>query len=145
MSAGFGWSVGDVILLTKTTQRVIRALKSNEGSSSQYQRAVKSLELLQATLNEIRIVLSTSEQDFRNAVQAQAQLDASTSSIADFHDRILEKYNNALGLQATDKALPKLWKKLTWAFDAAKDLNEFRTHLSLQLQVVELEMAKQQL
>lgn len=144
MSAGFGWSVGDVILLTKLTHRVIHALKRQGGSSTQYQGALRSLDSLQATLIEIRSVLSTSELDFRNAVRAQAQLDDSSSSIADFHDRILRKYDTALGIQASDKALPKIWRKLTWAFDAAKDLAEFRTQLSMQLQMVQLEMAKQQ-
>lgn len=144
MSAGFGWSVGDIILLTKLTHRVIHALKRQGGSSTQYQGALRSLDSLQATLNEIRSVLSTSELDFRNAVRAQAQLDDSSSSIADFHDRILRKYDTALGMQASDKALPKIWRKLTWAFDAAKDLTDFQTQLSMQLQMVELEMAKQQ-
>lgn len=143
MSAGFGWSVGDIILLTKFTHRVICALKSG-GASSQYEQAVKSLESLQATLNGIKSILSTSETDFRDAVRAQAQLDDSTSSIADFHDRILRKYENTLGAQATDKAVPKMWRKLTWAFNAAKDLAEFQTHLLLQLQIVGLEMANQQ-
>lgn len=144
MSAGFGWLVGDVILLTKTAHRVIRALKSHGGASSPYQEAVRSLESLQATLNDIRGVLSTLEPDFRNAVRAQAQLDDPTSSIAEFHNQILRKYEKTLGHQPTGKAFPKIWKKLTWAFDAAKDLTEFRTHLLIQLQVVGLEMAKQQ-
>lgn len=144
MSAGFGWSLGDVILLTKTTHRVIRALKGNGGAASQFQQAVKSLESFQATLNEIKSVLSTSEPDFRNVVRENARLDDSTSSIADFHDRILRKYERTLGLQATGRALPKTWGKLTWAFDAAKDLAEFQTHLSMQLQVVQLGMANQQ-
>lgn len=143
MSAGFGWSVGDVILLTKLTHKVICALKSG-GASSQYEQAVKSLESLQATLNGIKSILSASEIDFRDAVRAQAQLDDSTSSIADFHDRILRKYENTLGAQATGKAVPKMWRKLTWAFNAAKDLAEFQTPLLLQLQIVGLEMASQQ-
>ena len=144
MSAGFGWSLGDVVLLTKTTRRVIWALKRNGGASSQFQQAAKSLESLQATLNEIKSVLSTSEPDFRSVVRSHAQLDDSTSSIADFYDRILRKYERTLGVQASGRALPKIWGKLTWAFDAAKDLAEFQAHLSMQLQVVQLEMANQQ-
>lgn len=105
---------------------------------------MKSLESLQATLNGIKSILSASEIDFRDAVRAQAQLDDSTSSIADFHDRILRKYENTLGAQATGKAVPKMWRKLTWAFNAAKDLAEFQTPLLLQLQIVGLEMASQQ-
>ena len=141
MSGGFGWSLSDVVLLTTTTGRVIHALKKNDGASSEYQRAKRSLESLQTTLGEIKNILSTSEPSFRSAIETE--LDDSTSSIAAFNARILQKYEEALGSASIQRARHGLWRKLKWEFDAAEEFAEFQVELSRQLEKVKLLMAMQ--
>ncbi len=95
MSGGFGWSLGDVVLLAKTTHRVLYALNQDTGDSSEYQKAKGSLESLQTTLGEIQDTLSNPEPDFRGAIKNE--LDDLASSIAAFNTRILQRYEKTLG------------------------------------------------
>ena len=46
MLAGFGWSLSDVVLLLRITEKVVHALKK-DGASSEYQKARRSLLSLQ--------------------------------------------------------------------------------------------------
>ena len=139
MSGGFGWSLNDVVLLATTTARVVHALKTTDGASSEYQRAKRSLESLQATLKEIGSILSTSESAFRSAISAE--LDDSTSSIAAFNTRILQRYEKALGGGSSRGIRHGVWRKLKWEFDAAEEFAEFQVELSRQLEKVKLLMA----
>ena len=138
MSAGFGWSVGDVVLLAKTIRIVIHALDNDHGAVSEYQRAIKSLHILQTTLEEIYAIVSNAQPVFRNAVRGQ--LDQSTSSIAEFNTKLKKKYGHALGSNNPKSKFRWTRKKLGWAFVAAKELEEFRLQLIDQLNTVKLLM-----
>ncbi len=141
MSGGFGWSLTDVVLLASTTRRVIHALNRVDGASSEYEKAKRSLESLQATLGEIRNIILTSEPSFRSAIRAE--LDDSTSSIAIFNERILQKYEKALGSTALQGTRHGFWRKLKWEFDAAEEFAEFQVELPRQLEKVKMLLAVQ--
>lgn len=141
MSGGFGWSLGDVVLLAKTTHRVVHALSQNDGASSEYRKAKRSLESLQATLAEIKSILLNSEPGFRGAIKNE--LDDTTSSIAAFNDRILEKYGNTLGSASSQGACLGVWRKLKWEFVAAEEFAGFQIELSRQFEKVKLLMVMQ--
>ena len=141
MSGGFGWSLSDVVLLAKTTHRVIHALNRDDGASSEYQKAKASLESMQATLGEIKNILSTSEPRFRNIIKSE--LDDSTSSIATFNTRIIQKYEKAIGSASRQGTRHGVSRKLKWEFDAAEEFAEFQLELSRQLDKVKLLMSMQ--
>lgn len=141
MSVGFGWSISDVALLAKTTRKVVHALNAEDGSSSDFQKATKSLESLQMTLDEIHHLLSTSESSFRNVIQTE--LDGSTSSIASFNARILQNFEKKLGVTGSKQPYRGVGRKLKWAFDAADELATFWIELSRQLETVKLLMTMQ--
>ena len=138
MSAGFGWSVGDVVLLTKTIRKVSRALKDEDGSSSEFQKTIKSLESFYLILSEINAILKNAEPAFRNA--ARAQLDVSTSSIADFNKKLLGKYGKSLGCDASKTSPLGMVRKVSWSFLAAQDVQHFQVELSRQVDRVKLLM-----
>ena len=134
MSVGFGWSVGDIILLARTIRKVVDALDQDSGATSKYQKATKSLQNLQLTLQEVHAILSNAEPIFRNAIRGQ--LDQSTSSISDFNKKLHKKYDYALGCDSPKEKYRGAWRKLGWAFGAAKELTEFRLQLTDQLNAV---------
>ncbi|MCJ1243109.1 hypothetical protein MMC30_000306 [Trapelia coarctata] len=137
MSAGFGWSLGDVVLLAKFSRKIHKALKTHGGSKEQYHKAIITLKNLQETLNEVRCILNNPQPGFRTAVQLQ--LHESTSSIADFNARMDSKYAKAL---AGDSCGPitAIWKKADWAFNAVEELDEFWIQLSRRLETAKLLM-----
>lgn len=141
MSAGFGWSIGDVILLAKTTQKIVTALKCEGGASSAYQKTFRSLESLQLALTEIHTILVTTDPRFHNAIRAQ--VDISSSSIATFNSTLYKKYGAALSTSAPKRALSGSWKKAKWALLAAEDIAAFQAELLGQLEVVKMLMAMQ--
>ena len=132
MSTGFGWSIGDVVLLAKTIHRIHSALNHATGASFEYRNDLASLTSLQTTLQEVHSILSTAEPIFRNAIQGQ--LNTSSSSIADYRKKLLDKYGKAL---CTDT--PKnhgIWKKISWTLSDRNALHDFRVQLSEQLDTV---------
>ena len=109
MSAGFGWSLSDVALLTKVTIKVTKALDHNNGAKMEYRRALVSLCNLEAVLNEIRTILVRVDPVFRNALYGQ--LDVSTSSIALFHANLVKKYGAALSEDGSNDSFQSFSKK----------------------------------
>ena len=138
MSAGFGWSVSDVVLLTMATLKVIKALDQDRGAVSEYQRATRSLRNLEATLNEVWSILDKVKPVFRNALAGQ--LDVSTSSIGQFHERLVCKYGEALSGNASNSFYKGFSRKLSWTFSAAEELSHFRLQLLDQLNTVKFLM-----
>ena len=138
MSAGFGWSIGDVVLLTKTIWRIAEALRDDNGSSHDFQEVTKSLEAVQIILQEIHFILTKSEPAFRNAIRAQ--LDLSTSSIKQFNEKLKKEYGSSLGYNAPRQKYHGVIKKTKWAFSAAEEVQRFHTELSRQLERVKLLM-----
>ena len=134
MSAtGFGFSISDVILLAKVTNKVAHALKEN-GATSEYQKATKDLEALQTVLETLKGFFSEPDlsPSLRNAVQAQ--LSVASTSIALFNKKLQSKYGDSL-CSISASALPrKMMKKVDWTFRAAVDLAKFHVELSQQLE-----------
>lgn len=141
MSAGFGWSLGDVILLAKTTHKITAALRQNGGASSEFQKTFRSFESLRLTLTEINTILVNTDSRFRNAIRAQ--VDDSSSSIAAFNDTLQKKYGRALSSTAPKGPLSGAWRKARWALLAAEDIAAFQAELSGQLEIVKMLMAMQ--
>ena len=137
MSAGFGWSISDVVLLIRFTKKVVHALKKN-GASAEYQRATSSLLSFQLVLEEVRRLVTDEEPAFRNAIRGQ--LDESTCSIKDFINILEKKYGRELNGKRTLSNFGGIYKKLGWSFETAKQLLEFRRHLSEQLETVSVLM-----
>ena len=138
MSAGFGWSLSDVVLLTKVTRNVIKALSNERGARAQYHKVIRSLIALETTLREVHAILQVADPVFRNAVHGQ--LDLSTSSIRDFYDSLVSKYAGILCEDIHGHSFSRFRKKIHWAFSAAEEVCQFRTHLSEQLENVKLLM-----
>lgn len=136
MSApGFGFSVNDVVLLAQVTHKVVHALKK-EGATSEYQKATRDLESLQAVLETLIEFFndSTISPGLRNAVQSQFAVAA--RSIALFNKKLQKKYGNSLDLLSTPSPHRKVMKSVNWTFSAAEDLAKFRVELGQQLETV---------
>ena len=138
MSAGFGWSLGEVVLLIKTTRKVYKALNGTAGPQTEYQKESRLLTDLEATLIEVRSILQNVEPVFRNVVCGQ--LDSSTSSISQFQSRLSAKYGDALAREDSGSLTRGTLGKIKWAFTAAEELSQFRSQLSEQLDIVKLLM-----
>ena len=136
MSAGFGWSLSDVVLLTQYVGAIHRALNEEGGSASQYQEATSNLSSLQLVLDQIQFGLNKTDPSFRNALQAQ--LDVPTSSIASFNTKLQKKYGDRLSEYALTGRCHNTWPKVKWAFSAAKELGDFWIVLARQLESVKL-------
>ena len=136
MSAGFCWSLADVLTLARFATKIHQALKEEGGSSSEYQQATSTSLSLPFTLEQIKQGLNSTDPSFRNALRGQ--LDGPTSSIAEFNARLQERYGNTLGTAAISGRHNGTWRKIKWAFSATKDLIEFLIGLSWQLEIVKL-------
>ncbi|KAI9873162.1 MAG: hypothetical protein M1830_000759 [Pleopsidium flavum] len=128
MSAGFGWSLSDVVLLAKTTHKITAALREDGGASSEFQKTSRSLESLRLTFTEIHTLLVNSDSRFRNAIRAQ--VDDSSSSIAAFNNTLQKKYGRALSSTAPKGAFSGAWQKARWALLAVEDIAAFQAELS---------------
>ena len=136
MSAGFGWSLSDTVLLAKWIRITHNALKTDGGSSSKYQKATTTLKDLQITLEEIQHLLTVAEPSFKNAVIGQ--LANLTSSIAEFNEKLRDKYGDALCNTTSRKKWYGTWRKIEWAISAAEELSTFWVELLRQLAIVKL-------
>ena len=97
-----------------------------------------SLVGLETTLQEVHAILKTAEPIFRNALHGQLYL--STSSIRDFYDDLTSKYGDALNGEGHGSGSTRLRSKIHWAFSAAEEVSQFRSHLSAQLDNVKFLM-----
>ena len=136
MSAGFGWSLSDVALLTRYVGTIHKALKEEGGSAPQYREATSTLSSLRLVLDQIQSGLNATNPGFRNALQAQ--LDVATSSIASFNTKLQEEYGDKLSNNTPTGRCHGTWPKVKWAFSAAKELGDFWIILSRQLEIVKL-------
>ena len=136
MSAGFGWSLSDVALLTRYVSTIHKALKEEGGSAPQYREATSTLSSLRLVLDQIHSGLNAADPGFRNALQAQ--LDVATSSIACFNTKLQEEYGDRLSNNTPMGRCHGTWPKVKWAFSAAKELGDFWIVLSRQLEIVKL-------
>lgn len=143
MSAGFGWSVGDVILLAKTTRTIHQALKDEGGAADDFQEAMESLASLQLILEHIQQVLEKADPAFRNALAAQLQ--KSIGSISDMTTKLQSKYGNELDSTSSlsRNRYRAIHRKTRWALSAAKDVSQFQNHLYHQVQHFQLLMLAQ--
>ena len=138
MSAGFGWSPSDVVLLIRITRKVVKALDDESGAKSQYRKVVRPLVDLETILHEIHAILKTADPVFCNALRGQ--LDLSTSSIRDFCNRLEKKYGNILDEEAHSSITSQFRAKIHWAVSAAEEISQFHTDLSRQLDNVKFIM-----
>ena len=110
MSAGYGWSLSDTVLLAKYAGRIYRALEEEGGSSSDYEQATNTLSSLQFTLQQIQHGLKSTDPTFRSAIKGQ--LAGPTSSIAQFITKLQQRYGEHLGLSAPTGKHNGAWGKL---------------------------------
>lgn len=137
--SSFGFGPGDIVLFLKYSGKVISALRE-DGSKKEYQEAIHWCEGLQSVLRQI--------QNFdRNQVPAeytenlQRDCMAAESFVRGYVDRI-KKYDKTMGKQASKRAhLDGPLRKVQWALTEAKDLDNFRKSLDMQLKAVQLRIA----
>ncbi|KAI9692373.1 MAG: hypothetical protein M1822_006604 [Bathelium mastoideum] len=143
MSAGSGWSLGDIVLLAKTAKKVHRALQDEGGAADEFQKAMQSLSSLQLILEHIQHFLDKTDPVFRNALAAQLQ--RSIGSVSDVTAKLHTKYGKKLESTSsapTDK-FRVICHKTRWALSAAKDLFQFQNHLYREVQHFQLLMLTQ--
>ena len=130
---GFGFSTTDLILLAQVTSKVVHALK-DQGARSEYQKATRDLESLQAVLETLREFFGdpSISASLRNAVQTQFLVAA--KSIATFNRKLQTKYGDSLGVLSTSAPHRKAIKSIDWASRVAEDLSKFGIELSQQLE-----------
>jgi hypothetical protein len=136
MSAGFGWSLSDVLLLAQYAGRIHQALKDEGGSASEYQQATKTLLSLQCTLEQIQHGLENEDPSFHKAIQGQ--LEGPTNTIAGFNAKLRDKYGDRLGVSTSPSRSHGTWQKARWAFSAVEEVRQFWMGLSKQLEIVKL-------
>jgi hypothetical protein len=123
MSAGFGWSISDVVLLAKTARTVHNALKKEGGAAEDFQDARFSLNTLQLILEHVQKVLAKADPSFRNALGAQ--LEMSIGSVSDFNVRLQAKYGEKLG------EVNPLYTTAPW--NIARHVGPFQRHKSFRV------------
>lgn len=136
--AGFGFSTSDIIEFGKFTAKIISALKEEGGSKFEYQDAVHSCEAFTSVLSEIqRLELSNAPDPFRQ--QLEKHLIDSQEFVQQFRDMIA-RYEKSMGKASTRGFVRSAPRKVQWSLTAAKELDNFRQRLSVQLQLVQLEI-----
>ena len=133
---GFGVSLSDIALIADFTSRVRSAFDEDTGARSQYQSLVQSLDSLEAVLIDLKdLSLSSANLPFDGRLAGQAQ--GSLSLITHFKENI-KKYETRLGPNALQSRFKGPFRKIQWAIDAAKDLDNFRRALAPGLDATKL-------
>jgi hypothetical protein len=143
MSAGFGWSVSDVIILAKLARRVYNALKEDGGAVTEFEDAMTSLSNLQLILEPIQTILESVKPGSRAALAAQ--LERSMCSITDFHSKLLKTYGKKLDSTSTSSRNPlrSVRYKIRWELLDAKDVAKFQERLDRDVQSFQLLLLSQ--
>jgi hypothetical protein len=131
----FGGSPSDILAAIKFTARIASALKKDGGSQTKYQNARRSLESLQATLEDLQHLA----QSIPNGDRLQSQVDHARSFISSFEDKI-GKYEKKLGSAAHEGPNHGTLRKVDFALRAAKDLQDFRNELMPELEPIKFSL-----
>lgn len=133
---GFGVSLSDIVLIADFTSRVRSAFDEDTGAKAQYQHLVQSLHSLEAVLIDLK-GLSLTNADLGFDGRLDGQTTGSLSLITHFKNSI-EKYERRLGPNALPGRFKGPFRKIQWAVDAAKDLDDFRRALAPGLDAMKL-------
>lgn len=137
--ASFGFGPGDIVLFLKFSGKVISALRE-DGSKKEYQEAIHWCEGLQSVLRQIQN-FERSQVPAEYTENLRRDCVAAESFVRGYVERI-KKYDKAMGKQASKRAhLDGPLRKVQWALTEAKDLDNFRKSLDMQLKAVQLRIA----
>lgn len=132
----FGFSPGDIALVTRFIIKVIDALKDEDGSQFEYQSATRQCQDVLDLMDEVaQLDFSRFPQSLRTKIEAR--LESTKSIVADFK-AIIARYENSMGKSSKRNAAISTLRKVQWAFDAAEDLSKFQPRLSAQLHMVQI-------
>lgn len=133
---GFGVSLSDIVLIADFTSRIRSAFDEVHGAQSQYKSLLESLESLEAILAGMKsLTLSDENAVFNGRLAGQTQ--ASIGLITKFKES-MKKYEKILGPNASPSRFKAPIRKIQWAINAAKDLDEFRRAIAPRLDAVKI-------
>jgi hypothetical protein len=127
----FGWSVGDIALVTKTVVKVGKALRESGGSASEYQDAVNFLTSIEQMLRGLETLL-LEHPNLRWEAELKEQGNNIKAAIKSF-TRKIEKYNSSLGEGTNRSKARRMPREVQFAL--SDQVKELRAHVT-QPQVV---------
>ena len=129
--AGFGWSVGDLVTVSKLLIEAGRALKETGGASSDYEEHLSCFQSTLATLQSLRVL--------NNALKAAGgttvlgdEVEAIQVALTIFIHEI-KQYDPSLGLLRSKGWHREIPKKLKWSLYVSKKASKLQTKLLVPL------------
>ena len=125
MSAGFGFSVSDLVAALSLVGTVIDALREAGGAGTEYRELLRQLHTPETALIRVkRLDLEEVQRAERFALQQAAS--QCRPSIDDFWQK-MRKYQPHLGQYSF--GFKSAWMKIKWATCKKEDLSKFRTDI----------------
>ncbi|KAF2185574.1 hypothetical protein K469DRAFT_726693 [Zopfia rhizophila CBS 207.26] len=132
----FGFSPSDIVLFIGFATKVVKALKDEGGSRSEYQLAERQCQDLLAVMEDIkRLDLSNIPEPFCSKIK---EYGSHTREFVTAFKQTIDQYEKSMGKTSQRGGVRSAPRKVKWAFDAADDLDKFRQSLSAQLHLVHI-------
>lgn len=136
----FGFSPGDIALFLGFASKVIKALRDEGGSRSEYRLAELQCQDFLTVMDDVEhFDLSNLPSSSRSKIEEN--MTHSREFVNDFKQTIY-KYEKAMGKNSRRGLLACAPRKIQWAISAADNLDKFRQSLSAQLSIVQLTISK---
>jgi hypothetical protein len=136
----FGFSVGDFIAAIHLVVKVCVALKDSGGATEEYQSLVIELRQLQALLEQLRDLPTTSSSSFThyNAVRGMAyQVQVPLQAFVEK----MKGYEQKLGQRVDTSSWRSGKRKAQWAVSMQEDVREMRAAITMKIVSVSLLLA----
>ncbi|KAL8712975.1 MAG: hypothetical protein Q9220_002835 [cf. Caloplaca sp. 1 TL-2023] len=131
MSAGFGFSVGDIVAGLKLIKQSIEALQDTKGSSADYQTLKQEIDSLKDALEAVADLQL--DERFSSRSKQHLAIQAAISRCWDCIDTFLSTTSKYERWLQVNSASGLSWKanvkKIQWALSKKDDVNRFRSQL----------------
>lgn len=136
----FGFSPGDIVLFLGFASKIIKALRDEGGSRSEYRLAEQQCQDFLTVMEDVQqFDLSNLPSSSRSKIEEH--MTHSQEFVNDFKQTIY-KYEKAMGKNSRRRLLSGAPRKIQWAISAADNIDKFRQGLSAQLSIVQLTISK---
>ena len=125
----FGWSAGDIALAIQLLYKVGTALKEAGGASSAYQEATSFLDSLEATLEHLRLLSSTTI-DAAKAVEIRSQVSQLRRPVTRFLEDV-KKYEASLAAASSRGKIASAPRRIQFALEVPGKLKKLQDEITV--------------
>lgn len=126
MPAGFGFSVGDFLVVPRLVGNVVDALRESSDASSTFRGLINELYALESAL--LRVKRLDSDVSHVETVELQQAASRCQETIGAFYKKI-QKYQPHLQQGGTGSELGGAWAKIMWTTCKKDDIDNFRAEI----------------